>query len=1274
MIFFEIEASDISSLDDGELRELVARLCEAELIQQGIRPSCVTWGGAQEAADGGLDVRIRNAVGISIFSFVPRENTGFQVKKQSMGKSACRKEMEDSGKPKTILENLAAQKGAYIIVSGKDDCSDKMLTERIEIMRETVAALKHKDDLYLDFYGRDRLSAWLRRHPSVILWVRSRLGKPLAGWMPFGRWAATPLDQDDEFLVDGHPCVIDANSNSKEPKTVLEGIQLTRDRLRPPGSTVRITGLSGVGKTRFAQAIFEGQVGLDALPSSDAIYADLGNDLTPTASELVTYLIANDFATYLVLDNCPPDVHRSLQKQVAASSAKLRLLTIEYDISEDKPEETEVIHLEPTSEATVSKLVQKRLPDLGRINADRIAEFAGGNARIALALASRVNADETLSNFSDEELFRRLFSQRKGDSPELLHSAEALALVYSFNVSRTEYRDELRVLESITGLTRQTLHRDQAELLRRQLAQQRGNWRAILPHALANRLAKRALGSISLDDINAELFKPENIRLFQSCAHRLGYLHDFERARELGLSWVKPGAPLGNIATCSEKHLVALDYIAPIFPEVVLRLIEQASVDPKFASRENGSFTRFVRLLCHLAYEDKTFDRAVEVLLKFAETEKAGENNNSIVSHMRHLFSLHLSGTEATPGRRRAFVQKLLNSESYRHKEIAQELLRSAFESHQWTSFGTFHFGARKRGSGWRPKTQGERIAWYVDYINLLQPTLGSMRPQESRWAKSLLATHFRSLWSFAGCFDALEQVIHDHGRDGSWPEVWISIKQALHFDGDRLAPEVLSRLEELEKLTAPSDPYSEIEAYALVDAWNHVELRGDDFQERTNEIYEKVIKLGELAASHPEYLDRLGIKLWETRVNPISWFGKGLAIGAQDSLSMFERLVESFLKNRSDKATLFVLDGYIRGVHESDPRQARQILERALEVPELKNYGVDLLTNVPIAPWISTKLLELAQSGELEAWRFERIGYARSHEEISDAELSALLTAINALDRGFLSTIRILSMRLFEKGRRDYVPSDELRSVARVAILRLVSARREEFGQARLHGLDSILEEALFSSSPENEVREIIDLLCDGIESYRLYAFELTEIISALIKKYPELLLDAVFDGSDREQALAYSLFRERVFREEPALNDAPLDRVLAWCGADQERIQKAAKAMHAYSSNDSNDESEDHPKSMVISGHVRSLLAIAEDKSAMVETIFDGIHPGSWSGSLADIFEIRSKAFAELLDDSDPQVKMLVRTRLAILEQRIRMEREREAAEHSEREQRFE
>lgn len=1274
MIFFELEATDITALNDGDLRELVARLCEAELIQQGVPPSSVTWGGAQEAADGGLDVYVKSIQVIPSPIFVPRENTGFQVKKHSMGRSACKKEMEEQGKPKAVIKDIAALKGAYIIVSGKDDCSEKMVSERLSGMKEASAPIQGKEGLLLDFYGRDRLLNWLRRHPGVALWVRSRLGKPLAGWRPYSRWAATPQGQDDEFLADDHLCVTDANSSSKEPISASAGIQLTRDRLRKLGSTVRITGLSGVGKTRFAQALFEPSVGSEALPASDVIYADLGNDLTPTASELVAYLIANDFATYLVLDNCPPDVHRNLQKQVAQNSAKLHLLTIEYDISDDRPEETEVVHLEPTSEATVSRLVQKRFPDLGHVNADRIAEFSGGNARVALALASRVSADETLSNFSDEDLFRRLFMQRKGHSQDLLQSAEALALVYSFNVARSELNDELNVLGAIAGMGRQVLHRDQAELFRRQLVQQRGNWRAILPHALANRLAKRALENISPDDINAELFKAENLRLLQSCAHRMGYLHDFEPARELAHTWIQPGAPLHNIASCSEKLLVVLVHVAPVFPNVVLRSIEQASATPGFASRNNGNFIQLVRLLCHLAYEDETFDQAAEMLLKFAETEKAGENNNSIVGQMKQLFSLHLSGTEATPKRRQAFIQKLINSEDPRNREIASQLLHSAFEANHWSSHATFHFGARKRGFGWSPKDHSEKIAWYVGYIRLLQPVLSSIREEDSSWAKLLLAGHFRGLWSFVGCFDVFEEIIQDHGRKGQWPEMWIAIKWAIHFDGDQLAPALLARLELLERLTAPSDLYSEIEAYALTDIWEHAEARGGSFEESAKIISDKVTKLGMLTASNPEYLDRLGVKLWDTRTNSLWLFGKGLAEGSADCVLLFDLLVASFHTHRSEPVYLNLMQGYISGVHDAKPYQAREILERVVDISALKPYAVSLLCAVPIAPWISRKLLELAREGNLEAWRFEQISYGRVHEAILDSDFAPLLSSINALDKGYLSVINILSMRFFGQDRHEYSPTENLRAVGRAAIRCLVSAHRDELKRVQLHQVDRVLEESFSTSTPESEVKEIVELLCEGIETYRLYNFELTEVTTTLIKKYPELVLDTVFNGREKEKALAFMLFRDRAGREVQTLNDIPVDRIMAWCGSNQDRITKVANAVHAYSVDSSADLSLEHSKRIVLSEHIKCLMETAADKLAIVEIIFKGTMPDSWSSSLAEILESRSIAFAELLDHLSPEVRLLAKTKLSLLQQRIHSEREKEAADDNAREQRFE
>jgi hypothetical protein len=66
------------------VRSLVARLCEVEMGALQLPVSAVAWGGDQNAADGGLDVRVDLPEKTAIQGFVPRPATGFQVKKPDM--------------------------------------------------------------------------------------------------------------------------------------------------------------------------------------------------------------------------------------------------------------------------------------------------------------------------------------------------------------------------------------------------------------------------------------------------------------------------------------------------------------------------------------------------------------------------------------------------------------------------------------------------------------------------------------------------------------------------------------------------------------------------------------------------------------------------------------------------------------------------------------------------------------------------------------------------------------------------------------------------------------------------------------------------------------------------------------------------------------------------------------------------------------------------------------------------------------------------------------
>ena len=518
----EITREQLRGLTGVQLRELVARLCEAELRARGAPASAVRWSGAHSAPDGGLDVECRVEDRPFQGDFVPRPRTGFQVKKPSMPPSKIAPEMSPKGRLRPVFSTLAADNGCYIIVSLADNPTGSTALKRQETMREQLEPMRSHGDLRTDFYGRSELANWLRQHPGVQLWVRDKLGIPLEGWKPLGRWTNTPLNDSDELIC--KPGVsISLLGRGATRLDIGQGIQAIRDLLRTSDRAVRIVGLSGVGKTRILQALFEGSVGADPLDRSLAIYADLGTNPIPTPSQVVARLKAEGQPAILVLDNCPADAHSLLAAEVSGAP-RVRLITVEYDIREDKPEVTTVIRIDAEGIGIVEVLVSRRYPALGQRNARRIAEFSGGNARVALALANALEDNEDLSDFSDAQLFARLFHQRGTPDEHLLVAARTLALVYSYSVASDETGvDELATLAGLIGQTRQKLYAATHTLLERQLAQQRGYWRAILPPAVANRLAASGLDDIPTEELRNTLETLPNDRLLKSFGKRLGY-------------------------------------------------------------------------------------------------------------------------------------------------------------------------------------------------------------------------------------------------------------------------------------------------------------------------------------------------------------------------------------------------------------------------------------------------------------------------------------------------------------------------------------------------------------------------------------------------------------------------------------------------------------------------------------------------------------------------------------------------------------------------------
>ena len=524
-----MEKEELLRLSDVHLEELIARLAEAEVAAHGHSPAWVSWSGSINAPDEGIDIRVQVPVGTLGTGFIEKSDTIFQAKKHSMSKSSITQEMVIDGELSPTISSQASKGGGYIIVSLADDCSPTNKNKRLKAMREAVKNDPKSGNIYLDFYDRSKLLQWLRQHPSVMLWTKGKLGQGYSGWKPYGAWSNPPKDVDDTLISEPGVTIM-LPSEKGQKLSIEDAIEPMRDLIRSTVKAVRITGLSGVGKTRIVQALFDETIGKNSLDRTQAVYVDTGDEPYPSAAAMLERLVTEGRHAIMVLDNCPSELHSELARKVSASDSKVRLITVEYDIRDDKPQTTEVIHIEAVGPDVAEQLLTRRFPGIGRHNARRIAEFADGNARVSLAIAERVEEGESLAQLSDAQLFNRLFEQRNLPDDDLREQAEILSLVYSFSVSKSEAgHSELEVLGSILGHSRSQLFRSVKKLLDRHVLQKRAHWRAILPHAIANKLAASALESVPVDQLRATFEASGRQRLLLSFAHRLGLLHDNAR-------------------------------------------------------------------------------------------------------------------------------------------------------------------------------------------------------------------------------------------------------------------------------------------------------------------------------------------------------------------------------------------------------------------------------------------------------------------------------------------------------------------------------------------------------------------------------------------------------------------------------------------------------------------------------------------------------------------------------------------------------------------------
>lgn len=1279
-MIFDVTPDHIMRLDDTDLRLLVGRLAEQEVRRSGFSAAAVTYGGEQDAPDGGIDVRVDLPAG-DIDGFVGRGQAGFQVKAQDMPSKAIVKEMRPKGVLRPAIIDLAAAGGAYVIVSSKGSVTDLALRERRAAMRQAVQDLELGEHLRLDFYDRRRLATWVNEHPGLSAWVRERVGLLLSGWQGFGDWSSSPVLIDEDYLADDHLRLNGAALGKDEGVGVVEGLAKLREILVLPAGAVRLVGLSGVGKTRLVQALFDDRLGSQALDPALAVYTDLADNPDPVPLELLGRIEHLASPCVLIVDNCGIELHRKLVARMQLSGAPVSLVTVEYDISDDAPEHTDVIRLEPASARTIEDLLKRRYPKLSGPEFETIARFSEGNFRIALALAETARAGESLANLNDGDLFRRLFRQRNTDDPALYRAAMACSLVYSFDGETLDGTSgELFHLASLAGQAPRDLYARVSELHRRQLVQKRARWRALLPHAIAHRLARQALQDIPLPEIILQFTDLAPERLQISFSRRIGFLHDSSEAQAIVRAWLGPGGPLAAVGALTERGLMLLSNVAPVDPEAVLASFERAAQDNSdFFDIDVTRQRKIVSLLRSIAYDPDLFERAMILMAGFVPDGEKTNNLGDAENVFYSMFTIYLSGTHAPPEARAALIRKLARSDLVRDQKLALGSLSSALKLSSFMSAQGFEFGARKRDYGFQPRQRSDVEGWFGAMFPLCRDLAGL--PNFRNTIRRKVASRFAELVLESGFTDDLIALAHDFETDGGWPEGWAGVQRALRRLKGGTRNEEITKLEVLADLLKPASLAERIAAYVLPQGWSALDIAELDLQDDTahsrarDRVAEICTAIGsELAADFDTLVEHLPM-LVGARSYMVVTVMNVVGRESPDIGAAWKAICEAWFPSKTGAYSLPAL--FLSGAAQQDSEAVETILDEALADPSFKPMLVHLQASAGLTDRGIERLLEAVSMPDVASSTFENLAYRIDWDARSANDLASIILALAKREDGN-SVASFILHGYIEDRKRAGVPLDaELKEAGRT-LFAACKLERTETDEKPGNRLAPIVRFCLEPGKDDAIVRDFCSRFADAVLSYAIYSDDYGDLMAELGAKFPRAILDILVEGTwdDDEgmpavgKARGHRLAPTRAIEDEVAVawaREKPVPRFTAlahlialWSKAGQPEV------VHP--------DFDDSVQDIVWKDTALRLMRDAPEPEPILEIYLSRFRPGGWSGSLAQILASRMPLLNQLKSDSDPKVVIWAKGAIPRLEEEIENIRQWEAGRDRDRDERFE
>ena len=795
------------------------------------------------------------------------------------------------------------------------------------------------EEIYTDKEKREKEKNELTKHLSGALdiTISKIIREQKNKYRPFKTWEQwkDEINIQNEFI------------ENKKIKEIRDTIMKEIDN--PNKSPIRITGLSGIGKTRILFEIFRKIEGDEKtiLLSNRVLYLNY-DDFSNNHLEIINTINREKSDAILIIDNCNADGYEKFIRNL--KGFKLSLISIDSN-PEENYEDSQYIKIGNEDLLdSIEDIIKAKSDNLEQSTIEIIKQISQGVPLIAILLCENIVNGKLTKETDNKGLLDKILGKKGEKWRYILDSCSLFRKVGYENEKKEQYNfivtNENLTISNNNHIVRLKESEEAVKYyIKRGIFEKRGRYLSIRPFFLSVLLASKYLESISsehfhniIKDIQDKLEKPHKEELMNYLSEQIRYLGYNTDIRTIIDNFV------GYKSYFDSIEVLNTELGSRLFRSFVE--VNPVAISDNFYRQFNNEKTEkllefkegrrnIIWALEKLCFNKDTFSNSAKILYRFAVAENESWANNATGQFLQ-LFHIFLAGTEVSLKERLKIIKWGLGMKDEKFTQLAIKAMASGLT--------TNHF-ARMKGA----ERQG------IDEIKDYVPTYDEI----SEYYKSILDELINLIRSEGIYIDEVSKIIADSIRgltnigliaivlpyideviaikNRIWQEGLDSIRMTLAFEGNKISEEHRTHLQKIiEELS--EDFMTRFRSYdKFYDKNYSLEKFEEKEKERMYSLAKVFMKFKEV--EQRELLSKLYKRERGIYVIYQSYFGKSISDFFNDNIDKSERFINISLSIAEELGEELFDYSILLGFIEQSEREIKKYFYQKVGEKSYLNY-----------------------------------------------------------------------------------------------------------------------------------------------------------------------------------------------------------------------------------------------------------------------------------------------------------------------------------------------